>query len=624
MGNQSVESGQTSSTSLLNVAGSLEEGPSLHPACSIEEGQSLHLGSMEEEPSLHLACSTEEGLSSLHLGSMERSSLHLADSIEEGASSTVAVELEEQMERLNINNNNKRPSAQPRNRNAGHRHHFHPHLRNVNPSITNATFSMPESLVEEHLRRARANAFSMQQQRHLLEQQLHLFEQQQRHLLEQLGKKHSMHPFSNTPQPRLRPDLPVMPAINAPATTTTSSNDVAANACVSQSEQQLEPEQQPLHLLEQQRRLFEQRRRHLFEQQQRHLLELQQHLLEQQRIKHSMHAFSITPQPRLRPDLPVMATMNAPATTTTSSNAVPANACSIEEGLSLHLGSMEEEPSLHLACSMEEGLSSLHLGSMEASLHLDSMEGSSLHLADSMVEGASSTVAVELAEQMERTNINNNKRPSAQPRNRNAGHQHHFHPHLRNVNPSITNATFSMRESLVEEHLRRTRANAFSMQQQRHLLEQQQLHLLEQQRIKHSMHAFSTTPQPRLRPDLPVMPAMNAPATTTTSSDDVAANACVSQSEPQLEPEQQPRHLLEQQRHLFGQPPRHLFEQQERHLLELQQHLLEQQRIKHSMHAFSTTPQPRLRPGLPLMLAMNAPATATTSSNAVAANAPSI
>ena len=207
-------------------------------------------------------------------------------------------------------------------------------------------------------------------------------------------------------------------------------------------------------------------------------------------------------------------------------------AYSIEEGQSLRLGSMEEEPSLHLACSTEEGLSSLHLGSMEASLHLDSMEGSSLHLADSMVEGASSTVAVELAEQMERTNINNNKRPSAQPRNRNAGHQHHFHPHLRNVNPSITNATFSMRESLVEEHLRRTRAIAFSMQQQRHLFEQQQLHLLEQQqhlleqqRIKHSMHAFSTTPQPRLRPGLPLMLAINAPATATTSSNAVAANA---------------------------------------------------------------------------------------------------
>ena len=322
MGNQSVESGQTSSTSLLNVAGSLEEGPSLHPACSIEEGQSLHLGSMEEEPSLHLACSTEEGLSSLHLGSMERSSLHLADSIEEGASSTVAVELEEQMERLNINNNNKRPSAQPRNRNAGHRHHFHPHLRNVNPSITNATFSMPESLVEEHLRRTRANAFSMQQQRHLLEQQ-------QLHLLEQQRIKHSMHAFSTTPQPRLRPDLPVMPAMNAPATTTTSSDDVAANACVSQSEPQLEPVQQPRHLLEQQRHLFGQPPRHLFEQQERHLLELQQHLLEQQRIKHSMHAFSTTPQPRLRPGLPLMLAMNAPATATTSSNAVAANAPSI-------------------------------------------------------------------------------------------------------------------------------------------------------------------------------------------------------------------------------------------------------------------------------------------------------
>ena len=66
-----MESGQTSSTSLVNLTDSLEEGPSLHLACSAEEGLSLHLGSMEKKPSLHLACSMEEGLSSLHLGSME-------------------------------------------------------------------------------------------------------------------------------------------------------------------------------------------------------------------------------------------------------------------------------------------------------------------------------------------------------------------------------------------------------------------------------------------------------------------------------------------------------------------------------------------------------------------------
>ena len=44
-----MESGQTSSTSLVNLAGSLEEGPSLHLACSAEEGLSLHLGSMEKK-----------------------------------------------------------------------------------------------------------------------------------------------------------------------------------------------------------------------------------------------------------------------------------------------------------------------------------------------------------------------------------------------------------------------------------------------------------------------------------------------------------------------------------------------------------------------------------------------
>ena len=125
MGNQSVESGLTASTSLHNLLASMEEGSSLHKRLgSMEEGlSSLHpVSSMEEGlSSLHqVSSSMEEGLSSLHQVSfsMEEglSSLHLG-SMEDEASSTVAVELGEQMERLNINNNNqRRPARLPRNR----------------------------------------------------------------------------------------------------------------------------------------------------------------------------------------------------------------------------------------------------------------------------------------------------------------------------------------------------------------------------------------------------------------------------------------------------------------------------------------------------------------------------
>ena len=122
---------------MCNRLGSMEEGlSSLHPVSSMEEGlSSLHLGSMEE------------GLSSLYLGSME-----------EEAYSTIAVELGQQMECLNINNNNQRRPAQlPRKRKLQKMMIRSRQLRNVNTSITNATFSMRESLVEEHLRRNRAN-----------------------------------------------------------------------------------------------------------------------------------------------------------------------------------------------------------------------------------------------------------------------------------------------------------------------------------------------------------------------------------------------------------------------------------------------------------------------------------
>ena len=170
MGNQSLESGLTASISLHNLLASMEEEPFLHK----------RLGSMEEGlSSLDPVSSMEEGRSSLHQvsSSMEEG---LSSLYEEEASSTVAVELGEQMERLNINNNNeRRPARLPRNRKLQKMMIRIRQLRNVNTSITNATFSMRQALFEEHLRRTRANAFSMLEQ-----QRRHLLEQQRRHLLE--------------------------------------------------------------------------------------------------------------------------------------------------------------------------------------------------------------------------------------------------------------------------------------------------------------------------------------------------------------------------------------------------------------------------------------------------------